>query len=109
MLHGFCIACFMIGGSLYVAQIAPIDIRASSQALYSMITFGFGRVVGALFGGYIETANTVKLPVSIAVPGMNDLDKLVDWQSVFVVPTGITFACVLAFPFLFRVKKAEPN
>ena len=109
LLHGFCIACFLIAGSLYVAQVAPIDIRASSQALYSVVTFGFGRVVGAIFGGIIETANTTKLPVSVSIPGMNDLDKLVNWQAVFVVPTGITFACVLAFPFLFRMKKGEPS
>lgn len=107
MLHGFCIACFMIGGSLYVAEVASIDIRASSQALYSMVTFGIGRVIGAIFGGYIETANTVKLPVTISIPGMSDMDKLVNWQAIFAVPTGITFACVLAFPFLFRVKKVN--
>jgi NHS family xanthosine MFS transporter len=107
MLHGFCIACFMIGGSLYVAEVASIDIRASSQALYSMVTFGIGRVIGAIFGGYIETANTVKLPVTISIPGMSEMDKLVNWQAIFAVPTGITFACVLAFPFLFRVKKGN--
>jgi nucleoside transporter len=107
MLHGFCIACFLIGGSIYVAKVAPYDIRASAQALYAMVTFGFGRVFGALFGGYIETINTVKLPVAVSIPGISDLDKLVNWQAVFIVPTGITFACVIAFPFLFREKRVE--
>ena len=107
MLHGFCIACFLTGGSLYIAKIAPSDIRASAQALYAMVTFGFGRVIGAIIGGYIETVNTTKLPVRVAIPGLSDLDKLVNWQAVFAVPTGITFACVLAFPFLFRLKKSD--
>ena len=107
MLHGICIACFMIGGSLYVASVASADIRASAQALYAMITFGLGRVVGAIFGGYIETANTVKLPVQLSIPGAFDVDKLVNWKALFAVPTGITFACVLLFPFLFRLKKSE--
>ena len=106
LLHGFCVACFLIGGSLYVAEVASSDIRASSQALYAMVTFGFGRVLGSLIGGYIETMNTTVLPVSISVPGMNTLDKLVNWQAIFVVPTGIMFACVVAFPFLFREKKS---
>ncbi len=109
LLHGFCIACFLTGASLYVAKVAAPDIRASAQALYAMVTFGFGRVLGAIVGGYIETANTFKLPVRIAIPGMNDLNQLVNWQAVFAVPTGITFACVLAFPFLFRPKKDDPT
>ena len=109
LLHGFCIACFLTGGSLYVAKVASPDIRASAQALYVMVTFGVGRVIGAIFGGYIQTANTVKLPVRIALSGLSDVDKLVNWQAVFVVPTGITFACVLAFPFLFRPKRDEPS
>ena len=111
MLHGICIACFMIGGSLYVASVASSDIRASAQALYAMVTFGFGRVVGAIFGGYIETSNTVKLPVQLSIPGAIELDKLVNWQALFAVPTGVTFACVLMFPFIFRLKKdeLEPN
>jgi nucleoside transporter len=109
LLHGFCFACFLAAGSIYVAKVAPTDIRASAQSLYFMVTFGFGRFFGAIFGGYIETMNTTKLPVHIAVPGLNDLDKLVNWQAVFAVPTGITFACVLAFPFLFRPKAGEPS
>ena len=108
LLHGFCFACFMAAGSIYVAKVAPSDIRASAQSLYFMVTFGFGRFFGAIFGGYIETANTVKLPVHVAVPGLNDLDKLVNWQAVFAVPTGITCACLIAFPFLFRPQKDEP-
>ena len=107
LLHGFCFGCFLAAGSIYVAKVAPADIRASAQSLYFLVTFGFGRFLGAIFGGYVETANTVVLPVHVAIPGMNDLDKLVNWQAVFAVPTGITFACVLAFPFLFRLKRDE--
>lgn len=107
MLHGFCIACFLIGGSLYVAKVAPNDIRASAQALYSIVTFGLGRVIGAIVGGYIETANTTALPVRLPLPGMSDLDKLTNWQAVFAVPTGMTLVCAIAFPFLFRLKKSE--
>ena len=107
MLHGFCIACFLIGGSLYVANVASPNIRASAQALFAMVTFGLGRVIGAIFGGFVEGAYTTKLPVQIAVPGMNELDKLVNWQAIFTIPAGLTFACMLAFPFLFRLKKSD--
>lgn len=107
LLHGFCFACFLAAGSIYVAKVAPADIRASAQALYFLVTFGFGRFFGAILGGYIENINTVRLPVQISVPGSETLEKLVNWQAVFAVPTGITFACVLMFPFLFRLKKDE--
>ena len=109
MLHGFCIACFLIGGTLYVAKIAPDDIRASAQALFSIVTFGFGRVIGAILGGYVETMNTTTLPARMPLPGTSDLEKLVNWQAVFSVPTGMTFVCAIAFPFLFRLKKGEPT
>ena len=107
MLHGFCIACFLIGGSLYVAKVAPAEIRASAQALYAIVTFGFGRVIGAILGGYVETVNTTKLPVRLPMPGLSDLDAVVNWQQVFAVPAGMTLVCVIAFPFLFRIKKGE--
>ena len=71
------------------------------------MTFGLGRVLGAIFGGFVESANTIKLPVEIAIPGMNGMDKLVNWQAIFTIPTGMTFACLLAFPFLFRLKKSD--
>ena len=109
MLHGFCIACFLVGGSLYVAGVASVDIRASAQALYSIVTFGFGRVLGAILGGYIESVNTSSLPAQISIPGIGSIDKLVNWQAIFVIPTGITFACVLVFPFVFRPKADEVN
>ena len=107
MLHGFCIACFLIGGSLYVAKVAPDDIKASAQALYAIVTFGLGRVIGAIIGGYIETVNTTQLPVRLPLPGTADLSQITNWQAVFAVPTGMTLVCVIAFPFLFRLKKSE--
>ena len=107
MMHGFCVACFMIAGSLYVAKIAPQDIRASSQALYSLVTFGLGRIVGSLVGGMIQNANTTNLPVKLPLPGLSVLEKLVNYPAIFAIPTGMTFVCVLAFPFLFRIRKGE--
>lgn len=106
-MHGFCVACFMIAGSLYVAKIAPVDIRASSQALYSLVTFGLGRIIGSLVGGMVQSANTTFLPVRLPLPGLSDLDRLVNYQAIFAIPTGMTFVCLLAFPFLFRIRKSE--
>ncbi|MBI1331811.1 MAG: MFS transporter [Armatimonadetes bacterium] len=107
LLHGFCIACFLIGGSIYVAKVAPDNIRASAQALYAIVTFGFGRVIGSILGGQIENMNTTVLPVRLPLPGMSDLEKLINWQAVFAVPAGMTLVCALAFPLLFRLKKGE--
>lgn len=113
-LHGACVALFLVAGSLYVQEVAPKDIRASAQALYLVVTFGVGRILGAILAGRVqdfykepigatipgEAAGAI--PLSISVPGNSALKELVNWQQIFVVPTAIALACLVVFPFVFK-------
>lgn len=100
-LHGLCIACFIVAGSVYVEQVASPEIRASAQGLYSSVTMGIGRVAGAIFAGYSLKQNTLTLPARVSLPGGTELDHLVAWGPLFAIPCGLTLAAAVAFPILF--------
>ena len=50
-LHGVCFVGFFVAGNIYVDRIAPPDIKASAQALYTMFVMGLGRLVGSFLAG----------------------------------------------------------
>jgi MFS family permease len=106
-IHGLCIPCFLIAGFMYTEQIAPTDIRASAQSLFLVSTQGIGRAAGSLMAGYSQVQNTTMLPSRVSVAGSTDINKLVDWQSMFIIPLGVGLACALVFPFVFKVNKYE--
>lgn len=104
-IHGLCIPCFLIAGFMYTEQVAPPDIRASAQSLFLLCSQGIGRAIGSLMAGQTQFRNTYTLPARIAIPGGNDIGKLVDWQAMFIIPLGVGLACALVFPFVFRPKQ----
>lgn len=105
LIHGLCIPCFLIAGFMYTEQVAPSDIRASAQSLFLVSSQGIGRAIGALMAGFSQTQNTTSLPSRVSVPGGTEIGKLVDWQSMFIVPLGVGLACAIVFPFVFKLKK----
>jgi MFS family permease len=102
LIHGLCIPCFLIAGFMYTEHVAPPDIRASAQSLFLLSSQGIGRAIGALMAGISQNQNTSTLPAKVAIPGGNDIGKLVDWQAMFIVPLGVGLACALVFPFIFK-------
>ena len=102
LIHGLCIPCFLIAGFMYTEHVAPPDIRASAQSLFLLSSQGIGRAIGALMAGISQNQNTSTLPAKVAIPGGNDVGKLVDWQAMFIVPLGVGLACALVFPFIFK-------
>jgi hypothetical protein len=92
---------------MYTEQVAPTDIRASAQSLFLVSTQGIGRAAGSLMAGYSQVQNTTMLPSRVSVAGSTDINKLVDWQSMFIIPLGVGLACALVFPFVFKVNKYE--
>ncbi len=50
-LQGVGIACFTVAGQVYTDSQASRDQRASAQALYMVVTAGFGSLLGSLLAG----------------------------------------------------------
>lgn len=111
-LHGVCVACFLVAGSVFVEQVAPPEIRASAQGLFAGITNGIGRVVGSFIAGKMLDMNTIPLPARIALPGGGETDHLVAWGPLFAIPAGLTLAAAVVFPLFFDLKLnrgSKPN
>ncbi len=55
-LHGLGVACFSIGGQMFVDRQAPADRRAGAQSINTMVSGGLGSLLGSLLGGEIVGA-----------------------------------------------------
>ena len=93
-LHGFGYAFFYLASQLYVERVAPPDIRGSAQALLALVTMGLGSFVGSRLAGYVTERLT--------------RDGASNWQWTFLIPCGVTLACVVVFLLLFR-EPPEPE
>lgn len=103
-LHGVCVACFLVAGSVFVEEVAPAEIRASAQGFFAGVTNGIGRVVGSFMAGEILDRNTIPLPARISLPGGGETDHLVAWGPLFAIPAGLTLATAVIFPIFFNMK-----
>ncbi len=101
-LHGFCYVFFFTAAYIYVDNIAPKDIRASAQALISVVILGLGNYVGSLFCGWIQglfLKDATGASIEVLKAG---------WRNTFLVPTALTLVCLIVFLAFFREKKAAP-
>jgi nucleoside transporter len=99
-LHGFCYVFFFTAAYIYVDTIAPKDIRASAQSLIAMVILGIGSFVGSLFSGWVQNLFTAE-----RMNAAGQVVKTVNWRGTFLVPTALTFFCLVIFLGFFREKK----
>ena len=52
LLHGVCFDFFFVTGQLYTDQEAPAHLRSTAQGFITVVTYGFGMLVGSLLSGY---------------------------------------------------------
>ncbi len=95
-LHGFCFVFFFAASQIYVDTVAPRDIRASAQSMYSFITYGVGLYLGSRFSGWIQNIFSELGPQGQIIQ--------TNWTYVFIVPTIMTIVCAVLFLFTFREK-----
>ncbi len=92
LLHGVCFDFFFAAAFIHVDNTAPKEIRASAQALFSLLTYGVGMWLGSILSGYMNQAFTV-----------NSLVNQVDWYRFWLVPAYGVIAGVIIFGLLFRI------
>ena len=89
LLHGVCYAFFFATVYIFVDAAFPKDVRSSAQGLFNFLILGVGNVVASfLFPALI---GRLRDPASGGV----------DYQSLFLVPTGMALAAVLLLALLF--------
>lgn len=100
MFHGIGFAFVFVTSYIYIDRVAPKDIRASAQSLFTLATLGFGNWLGTIFSGWLKDHYTTFVPdpqhAGQMIPGA------VNWPMVFLVPAFLTTACGLAFWFTFH-------
>jgi nucleoside transporter len=87
-LHGLGYTFFFFVGQMYVNKAASPDIRASAQALITVVTLGFGNFVGTQITG--------------VVLDWFKKDGKFRWRPVFLVPCILTIVCAAAFVLFFK-------
>lgn len=87
VLHGICYAFFFATLYIFIDAAFPKDIRTSAQGLFNLLVLGAGDIAAKWIFIPLQAKYTV--------------DKVVDYKSLFLVPTGLAFlaAIILAVAF----------
>ena len=104
LLHGVCYAFFFATVYIFVDAAFPKDVRSSAQGLFNLLILGIGSVVASfLFPTLIGRLTTKVTDVSGA-----EL-QIVDYQTLFLVPTGMALAAVVILALFFRPPERGPT
>lgn len=90
IVYGMAFDFFNISGSLFVEREADVQIRASAQGLFMLMTNGLGATLGGFISG--------------AVVDYFTHDGVRDWQSIWFSFAGYALVLGLIFPLVFRYK-----
>ncbi|HZZ66631.1 MAG TPA: MFS transporter [Phenylobacterium sp.] len=96
LLHGICYAFFFATVYIFVDAAFPKDVRSSAQGLFNLLILGIGNV-GASF----------LFPALIA-RWTDPVTKMVDYRTLFLVPTGMALVAVLLLAAFFRPPEHGP-
>jgi len=91
LVHGIIFGFYYVGAQIYVDRKAPKEMKAQAQGLLFLI-FGVGLLVGNFLNGWLIETNTV----------VEGAAKIIDFQPMWLVSTGISVLLLVLFIFLFR-------
>jgi NHS family xanthosine MFS transporter len=90
IVYGMAFDFFNISGSLFVEKEADLNIRASAQGLFMLMTNGIGAYLGGMFSGWVVDFFTV--------------NGIKDWQSIWFTFAGYALILGIIFPFVFKYR-----
>ncbi len=93
LLHGICYDFFFVVGQIYIDREAPRALRAATQGIITLITYGAGMLVGSWVSGRV-----VDTYVRADVGGH-------DWQSIWLFSAGFSAIVLVLFLFAFSSKE----
>jgi MFS family permease len=76
-LHGVGVACFSVGGQMFVDARASSDRRASAQSINTVVTAGLGSLLGCLLAGEVVSLFPGQYGLVFLVPGAIDSGLIV--------------------------------
>src|SRR3712207_2678650 len=94
LLHGICYAFFFATVYIFVDEAFPKDVRSSAQGLFNLLILGVGMVVASfVFPALVERLTTRTAAAN------GEMIATVDYQTLFLVPTGLALLGVLLLAF----------
>lgn len=104
LLHGVCYAFFFASVYIFVDAAFPKDVRSSAQGLFNLLILGIGSVVASFLFPYLM--GRLSTPV-VGLDGV--VGRAVDFQALFLVPTGMALVAVLLLALFFRPPERGPS
>lgn len=98
LLHGICYDFFFVTGQIYIDRKAPATLRAATQGLITLITYGAGMLVGAWLSGLVVDAYA-KANASNAIEH--------DWRGIWIFAAVCAGAVLSLFLVTFSDKEAD--
>ena len=95
VLHGICYAFFFATVYIFVDEYFPKDARASAQGLFNFLIIGFGPLVGGFLWPFMQDKFTA--------------DNIVDYQKLFLVPSGLALVAAVLLLLLFHPPKSDAH
>lgn len=92
ILHGVCFDFFFVTGQLYTDQEAPPHLRATAQGFITVVTYGFGMLVGSFLSGYALDYFSTATGTTVAR----------DWPSFWLSSAAMSAAIGLLVLLFFR-------
>jgi len=93
-LHGICYDFFFVSGQIYTDSKAGPRYKSAAQGLITLATYGVGMLIGFWVAGLVTDAFLLE-------------DESRDWQSIWLIPSGIAAVVTVLFLLLFKPEKIE--
>jgi nucleoside transporter len=100
LLHGVAYAFFFATVYIFVDAAFPKDVRSSAQGLFNLLILGVGSVAASFLFPYLMGR--------LSSPGP-DGAPVVDYQQLFLVPTGMALVAVILMALFFRPPEKAPS
>jgi nucleoside transporter len=91
-LHGICYDFFFVSGQIYTDSKAGPKFQSAAQGLITLATYGIGMLIGFGIAGFVTDLYL-------------NSDGKHDWESIWMIPSGIAILVVLFFLILFKDEK----
>ncbi|WP_215223335.1 nucleoside permease [Echinicola shivajiensis] len=94
-LHGICYDFFFVSGQIYTDSKAGEKFKSAAQGMITLATYGVGMLIGFWVAGMITDAYT-------------GAEGLHNWETIWLIPSGIAVLVALIFALAFKEKKPAP-
>jgi nucleoside transporter len=101
LLHGVCFDFFFVTGQLYTNQEAPKHLRNTAQGFITVVTYGFGMLVGSFLSGYALDYFTTTTGGAVA------RDWMSFWLSSAAMSAAIGLLVMIFFTSRAKIRAEE--